>query len=873
MITVTIDGKQVVLQGAVTILEAARRGGIVIPTLCDHELLEPYGGCRLCVVEIEKVPRLQTACTQYVTDGMVISTQSRSVIEARRAVLEFLLIHHPLDCPVCDKAGECQLQDAVMKYGSSIATFTEPKRKIPENLGDPLIVRNMERCISCARCVRMCSRIQGASAIAMVKRSGKTCAEPFSEERFDCEYCGNCVTVCPVGALLSKLHRHAYRPWMVDSEETTICPFCAVGCSLAAQVRDGRVVRVVPRAGQGVNRGILCNRGRFGYDAVSAAQRVTSPLLRKDGALKKATWDEALRFVAGRLKEVTLAFGGRSAGAIASGRCANEDAYTLQRFFRTVISSNNIDSSAGLSYGPARQILGRFVGTGMLSGPFERISASDVLFVAGGDPASINPVLGLQLRMASRWGAPLVAVGHMPGLRRFTSIPLVCPPPAETGVLAALAQHLRKKGRHASINHAVEEVLDTLPAITLDEAAHVAGIHTDRLSAAAEALAGSHDASVIIGPDLLRKAQGHADLALVGCIARLTDARTYLMAELPNERGLLDMGCRPDILPGGVPIAAESHRKAYEEITGSSLSDERGLSVMEMIEAAYAQRLKALYVMGEDLLALLPDRGYMQEALSRLDLLVVHDSFLTETALQADAVLPAPFWMEQEGSYTNLEGRMQAMRKAVSGPGKEGWRVMDELSAIFGREATHVSSRDVLAEITSVSPLHRRLTTEQIYAGCIWPHSEEPPQGDAGGEDTSFPFQITGFAFQGKGDSDRICAVPEFSLLGLRHGYDFSTVLKSVAPEPFARLGTALAARLSVADGDDLSLCGEGGTVQLRAVTDPDLPDNVVMLPLSSDRGGLTSLVKWKMNPVTKTPVWDAWITVTEVKTAEEKHG
>lgn len=320
MITVTIDGRQIVLEGEVTILEAARRGGIVIPTLCDHELLEPYGGCRLCVVEIEKVPRLQAACTQYVADGMVISTQSRPVVEARKAVLEFLLIHHPLDCPTCDKAGECELQDAVMRHGASVSTFTEPKRKIAENLDDPLIARNMERCISCGRCVRMCSRIQGASAIAMVNRSGKTRVEPFSEGPFDCEYCGNCVTVCPVGALMSKLHRHAYRQWMVDREQKTLCPFCGVGCSLAAQVRDDRIVRVVPRVGQGVNRGILCNRGRFGYDAVNAAERLTSPLLRRDGALRKATWEEALGFVAGKLKEIAHTHGGSAIGGIASGR-------------------------------------------------------------------------------------------------------------------------------------------------------------------------------------------------------------------------------------------------------------------------------------------------------------------------------------------------------------------------------------------------------------------------------------------------------------------------------------------------------------------------------------------------------------------------
>ncbi|HEX8948367.1 MAG TPA: 2Fe-2S iron-sulfur cluster-binding protein, partial [Dissulfurispiraceae bacterium] len=304
MITVTINGKQIKLEKPVTILEAARMTGIKIPTLCHHKALEPYGGCRLCLVEIEKMPRLQASCTQNVTDGMVVWTETERVVEARKAVLEFLLINHALDCPYCDKAGECDLQDLVMKYGPSAGRFAEGKRKHPESYDDPIIVRNMERCISCTRCVRMCSKVQGKSAIAMINRTSKTFVEPFSGGRYDCEYCGNCLSVCPVGAIMSRLHKHTYRPWFIEKNVDTVCSFCGVGCSVTAQVRGNSIIRIIPDAAKGVNKGLLCNRGRFGYDYVGNSRRLKSPMIRKNGSLQEATWSEAFTYVAQKLNEV-----------------------------------------------------------------------------------------------------------------------------------------------------------------------------------------------------------------------------------------------------------------------------------------------------------------------------------------------------------------------------------------------------------------------------------------------------------------------------------------------------------------------------------------------------------------------------------------
>jgi len=356
MITITINDKEINLDQPMSVLEAARQAGIKIPTLCHHEVLKPYGGCRLCVVEVERMPRLQNSCTLIAADGMVVKTESDVISEVRRGILEFLLINHPLDCPYCDKAGECELQDLVNKYGATAGRYKEEKRKVPESRKDQIFARNMERCVACTRCVRMCNDVQGASAIAMIARGSHTRMEPFTAESYNCEYCGNCLTVCPVGAILSRLYMHSFRPWQVDKEVETVCSYCGVGCSLIAQVRDDSIKRVIPKLGLGINKGLLCSRGRFGYEYISSEERLKTPLVKKDGKLVQSTWSEALGIIADKLTEISQKNGGGSSiGGIASPRCSNEDNYVFQKFMRMACGTNNIDSVSRTGFAAAQK--------------------------------------------------------------------------------------------------------------------------------------------------------------------------------------------------------------------------------------------------------------------------------------------------------------------------------------------------------------------------------------------------------------------------------------------------------------------------------------------------------------------------------------
>ncbi len=864
MITVTINGKQIKLEKPVTILDAARMTGIKIPTLCNHKSLEPYGGCRLCLVEIEKMPRLQASCTQYVTDGMVVWTETERVVEARKSVLEFLLINHALDCPYCDKAGECDLQDLVMKYGPTTGRFAEGKRKHPESYDDPIIVRNMERCISCTRCVRMCSKVQGASAISMVNRTNKTFVEPFSGGRYDCEYCGNCINVCPVGAIMSRLHKHTYRPWFVEKSVDTVCSFCGVGCSVTAQIRGNSIMRIIPEKEKGLNKGLLCSRGRFGYDYIGSPKRLKAPMIRKNGTLQETSWSEAFMYVAQKLNEIKEKNGSGSIAGIASARCTNEDNYVFQKFMRLGLGSNNIDSVAGFAFAPAQRFFGNIFGQGVTANSIQGISKSDGVFVIGGDPSAINPVLGLQIRAASQKRVPVVTVGYAPRLKKFASNRLTPRPFTDTVLLAALVSEMIKRKPLPAEKTPFEEIIGKVRPVSLKEAADACGITSNDISSCVDKLSVMTNPAIVIGRDIIQRADCRTNLLLLAALTHLLNGRIYLSSELPNEQGLVDMGCLPDMLPGGRPVSVESFRKRYGEFFNAEVPSAAGLSLMEMIEGAKSGSIKALYVMGENIAFNLPNHAFVKDALSNLELLVVQDIFLTETAQFADVVLPAASWAEKEGSYTNLEGRMQHVRKAIDGSGLEDWKIIAEISKLLGTDMGFRDVKDVLAEIAKVSPLHKGITYDDMAGGeCMWPYKGEPLRHDLNIAGIEMPDMK---ALLGTSGKDAVYAGLDKVLFHSASLSRNSAALNSINSEPCAKVGKGLAEKLSLADGDHVAVTSAAGTVELAAVVDSDMPDNIVLVPNNFEGKGAFMVMGWKMDPVTKSPALDGMeVTIKKI--------
>ncbi len=862
MITITINGKEITLERPVTVLDAARSAGIKIPTLCYHEQLEPYGGCRLCLVEVEKMPRLQTACTLMVADGMVIRTETEQIADVRRGILEFLLINHPLDCPYCDKAGECELQDLVEKYGPARGRYKEKKRKVPERLEDPVIARNMERCIVCTRCVRMCEGVQGASAIAVIKRGGHSHIEPFSGGSFDCEYCGNCISVCPVGAIMSRLHRHAYRPWQIESETETICPYCGVGCTLVLQVRDNSIKRVIPKIGAGVNKGLLCSRGRFGYEFVGNNERLKTPLIRKNGNLEPSTWEEAISLVARRFNEIKSQYGGRAIAGIASPRCTNEDNYVFQKFMRVAIGTNNIDSTARMGYAGAQRIIEDIFGQGATANLISGLANSDTILCLGGDPTAVNPILGLQIRASARRGGKILTVGYMKGLENFN--PLVLRPAiySENTLIEGLIVELSKIKGLTGDSPVLEAKIKEIKT-SLEDVEEGCKIEKADLNKFIKTLSEASTPTVILGKELIQRTDGSYSVMLISALTYIINARIYLLSERPNEQGLLDMGCAPDILPGHRPISFAEFRKRYESAWKATIPGDAGLTLFEMLEGAKNGSIKALYVMGENPVFNLPNSKNIETALKNLEFLVVQDIFLTETAKIADVVFPALSWAEKDGTYTNLERRIQRLRKALEKDGMEDWRIIAEISKNMGIAMNYSSTEDIFVEINKVSPLYRDLTYKEIEDGdTIWPYKGDPLRGRA---EEIIVCTKTQKAYDGK-----LYIAIERPLFHSGTLSRKAHALNRIYPEAVVRVNTDTAKKFGLKAGDRAKVLSGHDAIELPVVIDATVAEPIVMLSNNFEGRGVFSLIGYSLDPITKTPGIEGWeATIQKVSSGE----
>ena len=362
MVDVTIDGQKISVPKGTLVIEAARQAGVMIPHFCYHPKLKPDANCRMCLVEIEKVPKLQTSCSTPVTNGMVVRTATTVVDEAHKSVLEFILANHPLDCPVCDQGGRCDLQDFSHQYTPSTSRFIEIKRVFQKEHFSPLIEKEMNRCVQCLRCVRYCDEVIDAKALAPIGRGTMTEIKHFAHHELDCEFCGGCVQICPVGAITSRLSMYEFRPWMLKRADT-ICTYCGDGCRITIQAKAGEPIEVNSFQGAGRNNGDLCARGFFGYHVSTHPNRLTQPLIRRDGKLVQATWEEALEYVAQRCIEIKLAHGPQAFAGLIGSRCTNEDLYVFQKFMRLVIGSHKLDSSARYGQINAVRALRRVQGT------------------------------------------------------------------------------------------------------------------------------------------------------------------------------------------------------------------------------------------------------------------------------------------------------------------------------------------------------------------------------------------------------------------------------------------------------------------------------------------------------------------------------
>jgi NADH-quinone oxidoreductase subunit G len=656
LVKVTINGQDFQVEKGARLIDVCRENGHGVPSFCYYADLALQASCRMCIVRIEKMPKLQTSCTITCTDGMIVTTESEEIEKTRRGMVEFLLANHPLDCPVCDRGGECELQEMVFDWGDLEERFTERKNYAPEKFLSPIVANDSQRCILCKRCTRVCDEWMGEDAIEAGGRGSHTVIGTYGGW-LNCSQCGNCIEVCPTGTLLDATYRHQTRPWELQ-RTTSTCSFCSDGCQFSVGSRRGEVMRVVARDRyvNGHNGEFLCIKGRFAHPFVNHEERLRTPLVRykKGGRLVPATWDEAVRFAAQKFQEVKDAHGGGSIGVVGSPRLTNESNWALLKFAREVLGTDKYTATEAFSLVPFFENLSAPLAT------HKDIRHAKTIVLIGGEPEELQPLAGKQVRQAVRnGGAKLVIVNSVPIRLRQQAAHFV---------------HIRPGSEDAAI-------LALASPGDADAAALKLGVESDELGRVSQLISETEgDVIVLFGGELGAEAQ--AALAQLPSVFGEKEGRRFLFHPLPlfnNSIGVHDLG-----LMGGA------------------------MNPLDILDAA-GQSVRAMYVAGSFLPAHIEGR---EDALSRLDFLIVQELFLTETAKQADVIFPAASFAEVDGTFTNSGGLVQRVRQSIPPvhQSKPDWAITSQLADALGTDlGFQMSSSTIFLDIARNVPAYEGL--------------------------------------------------------------------------------------------------------------------------------------------------------------------
>ncbi|MCC6202734.1 MAG: formate dehydrogenase subunit alpha [Gammaproteobacteria bacterium] len=757
-VALEINDVAVSVPAGTSVLRAAQQAGHPIPKLCATECLEPFGSCRLCVVEIAGRKGYPASCTTPVEPGMKVRTQSPELAKLRRGVMELYISDHPLECLTCAANGNCQLQDMAgtvglreVRYDAAGANHVRDSRKDESN---PYFSYDPSKCIVCSRCVRACADVQGTFALTIDGRGFASRIVAGQNESFlasECVSCGACVQACPTATLIEKSISDAGQP---DRSIITTCAYCGVGCSLRAELKGNQLVRMLPNQDGHANHGHACVKGRFAWGYATHADRITKPMIRSSitEPWREVSWDEAIAYAAREMRRIQRDYGRDAVGVTTSSRCTNEETYLVQKLARAAFGNNNTDTCARVCHAPTGYGLKVTLGESAGTQDFDSVDQTEVIVVLGANPTDAHPVFGSQLKRRLRQGARLIVIDprsidlvDAPHVRAAYHLQLR--PGTNVAVLNALAHVIVTEGlanerfvaeRCEADAYAKWKTFIARPENSPEAMADITKVPAPLVREAARLYATGGNAAIYYGLGVTEHSQGSTAVMAIANLAMLTGnigrpgVGVNPMRGQNNVQGSCDMGSFPESFPGYRHVSDAATRQLFEAEWGVTLQHEPGLRLGNMLDAALDGSFKGLYVQGEDIVQSDPNTTHVTAALAALECLVVQDLFLSETAKYAHVFLPGSTFLEKDGTFTNAERRISPVRKVMPSPsGMEDWQITLAFAAALGYPMNYSHPSEIMAEIARTTPTFQRVTYDQIDAqGSIqWPCNDANPTG------------------------------------------------------------------------------------------------------------------------------------------------
>ena len=904
-VSLDIDGIEVTVPAGTSVMRAAAQAGVAVPKLCATDSLDAFGSCRLCVVDIDGRKGTPASCTTPCEDGMVVHTQTPHVAKIRRGVMELYISDHPLDCLTCPANGDCELQDMAGVVGLREVRYGfegENHLEAPKDESNPYFTFDESKCISCSRCVRACGEVQGTFALTISGRGFGSKVTSGAGESFlesECVSCGACVQACPTATLQEK---SVIELGMPTRTVKTTCAYCGVGCSFKAELRGNELVRMVPDKDGGANAGHSCLKGRFAWGYASHPDRITSPMVRESitDPWREVSWDEAIDYAALRLKEIQHAYGIDSIGGITSSRCTNEEVYVVQKMIRAAFGNNNVDTCARVCHSPTGYGLKQTFGTSAGTQDFASVEEADVIVVIGANPTDAHPVFASRMKRRLRAGAGLIVIDPrridlVKSAHIAASHHLQLQPGTNVAVVNAISHVVATEGlidrefvaeRCDLASFAAWEEFIRLPENSPEHLAEQTGVPAETVRAAARAYAEAPNAAIYYGLGVTEHSQGStmvmamANLAMAtGNIGRSGVGINPLRGQ-NNVQGACDMGSFPHEFPGYRHVSDDTVREQFESLWSTSLRGEPGLRIPNMLDAATVGEFRAIYIQGEDIAQSDPNTAHVKAALAAMDLVIVQDLFVNETAAFAHVFLPGTSFLEKDGTFTNAERRINRVRPVMpSRTGKSEWEATCALATALGYPMHYDNAAQIMDEIASITPTFAGVSFEMLdRVGSVqWPCNAASPTGT--------PIMHVDEFVRGKGQFITTPYVPtderstrKFPLLlttgRILSQYNVGAQTRRTAnviwhPEDLLDMHESDAEVRGISDGTWVEVSSRAGRTAMRARISDEVPPGVVYTTFHHPVSGANVITTDNSDWATNCPEYK----VTAVEVRPDSHG